>query len=586
MKQTQRSDEQRGILRSHPWRSMITGGVMALLLALLVVLFWPRPATSFYQNLIPIGRHPIPAALIALVPSLFLLVLLSVSRIRSVWVALISLGLALILAMSIWRMPPILSGHSILFGVSVAVFPLLWALLNAMWLFRLLVDSGHFDTLRHSLQRVSTDKRIQTILVGFGLTALLESMAAFGAPIVIITSMLTGLGFPPYQAAAIALIADSAPSSWGTQGLPILMLSSVTGLDADRLGRVIGWQTPVVMALIPLGLVIMVAGRKGLKGVWPVALLAGVSYGVTGVLASRYLSVSITGMAAGLVSLLVILLSLKWLKPGEIRAGYPGPVAEGNSEVHGRAAIIRAWSPFLVLMAVMGLSNAIGLAQRLAGTGQLVFPWPQLNGSVHSVDPHTGAHALYPAVFSQNLLTTGGTLTLLAGWFSVPCLGMSVRRALKSYGLAVKGMLSAGSTIACILGIAYLMNYSGMAASIGLAVSQVSAGALAPLMVYLGLLGSIVAGSVSGGNALFGGAAVFAAKRLDLDPHLIAGTLCSGGTMGKPITPQSLVLAEAAVGRVEDEPAPRLLPLVLGWALLYSLILFVMVLAYSLFLMV
>jgi L-lactate permease len=146
-------------------------------------------------------------------------------------------------------------------------------------------------------------------------------------------------------------------------------------------------------------------------------------------------------------------------------------------------------------------------------------------------------------------------------------------------------MLTAGSTIACILGIAYLMYYSGMAASIGLAVSQVSARALPPLTVYLGLFGSIVAGSVSGGNALFGGASVFAAKRLGLDSHLIAGTLCSGGTLGKPITPQSLVLAEAAVGHPETDPAPKLISLVFGWALVYSLILFLMVLSYSLFLM-
>ncbi len=567
-------------------RRLLTGaGIFVLLAIVLLLLFLPGETPFFYHSLAPLDIHPFALALIAFIPSLFLLVLMSVSRLRSISIALLSLGLSLILALSVWRMPPLLAGHSIFFGMSVAVLPLLWALLNAMWLFRLLVDSGFFDTLRQSLQRVSPDKRIQTILVGFGLTSLLESMAAFGAPIVIITSMLMGLGFPPHLAAAISLIADSAPSSWGTQGLPILMLSSVTGLDADRLGMIIGRQTPVIAALLPMGLVIMVAGKKGLKGVWPVAFLAGLGYGVTGVLSSQFLSVSITGMVSGIVSILVILLSLRFIKPRQTWL-FPGePEQSGDEDSPRRSDVVRAWSPFMVLIAVMGLANAVGLAKLVTGPGNLTFPWPKLNGAVYSVDPHTGSHAVYPAVFSQNLLTTSGTLTLIAGWISSPFLRLKPWEVLKSYGRTIKGMLAAGSTIACILGIAYLMNYSGMAASIGLAVSQVSASALPPLMVYLGLFGSIVAGSVSGGNALFGGASVFAAKRLGLDPHLIAGTLCSGGTLGKPITPQSLVLAEAAVGHPETDPAPKLISLVFGWALVYSLILFLMVLSYSLFLM-
>lgn len=567
------------------YRILVAAGLCALAVMVLLFLFLPGKTASFYQTLTPLDIHPLLLALMALVPSLLLLVLMSAGKLRAPLIVLVSLGLSLILALSVWRMPPVLAGHSILFGMSVAVFPLLWALLNAMWLFRLLVDSGYFDTFRRSLQQVSPDQRIQTILVGFGLTALLESMAAFGAPIVIITSMLMGLGFPPHLAAAVSLIADSAPSSWGTQALPVHMLSSVTGLDAGRLGMVIGWQTPVIAALLPLGLVIMIGGRKALKDVWPVAFLAGLSYGLTGFFSSRFLTVSITGMAAGIVSILVILLSLRFIKP---RRTWHFPGVEdlsGQEAKPGRGDVLRAWSPFLVLITVMGLANAVGLAKLVTGPGNLTFSWPKLNGAVFSVDPQTGTHAIYPAIFSQNLLTTGGTLTLLAGWISAPFLGLKPLEVLKSYGRALKGMLTAGSTIAGILGIAYLMNYSGMAASIGLAVSQVSARMLPPLMVYLGLLGSIIAGSVSGGNALFGGASVFAAKRLGLDPHLIAGTLCSGGTMGKIITPQSLVLAEAAVGHQETDPAPRLIFLVLGWALVYSLILFLMVLAHSYFFM-
>ncbi len=574
-------DSRRGPLgRNAFW--LISASLLAA--GILLYLFLPGTPEPFHQNMLPLGDHPILTALVAFIPSLILMVLMSLGRMRSINLVLISLGVSLLLALLVWRMPPVLAGHSILFGMTVAVFPLLWALLNAIWIFRLLTDSGHFETLRLSLQRVSPDKRIQTVLVGFGLTALIESIAAFGAPIVLVTSMLIGLGFPPQLAAAVALISDSAPSAWGTQGLPILMLSSVTGLDADRLGSFVGWQTPLMAALLPIGAVIMVSGWKGFKGVWPLPLLAGFSYGLVGVLSSHFLPISITGMAAGLASVGVILIAARLVKPTSIWT-FPGQESlEEDRTALPRGEVIRAWSPFIVLVAVMALVNGTGLAKLMSGFGNLSFSWPKLNQAVFSPDPHTGFHVNYPAAYDQNILTAGGTLTLIAGWISAPILGLKPRQVLKSYWGAFKGMLLAGSTIACILGLAYLMNYSGMAASIGLAVSLVSAWALPPLMVVLGFMGCIMSGSVSGGNALFGGASLFAAQRLNLDPHLITGALCSGGTLGKPITPQSLVLAEAAMGHQETDPPHRLISRLVGWVALYAVVMIIIVYIQSLFL--
>lgn len=560
--------------RKKPWFRV------ALLFLGLTFVFWlflGREGPVFYQTMAPFSGPPLLVALLAFIPSFLMMTLMSMGKLKSQTIVLLSLFSALVLALFVWRMPLQLAGQSILFGALVAVFPILWALLHAMWLFKLLVDSGYFDVFRRSLQEVSGDRRIQTILVGFGLTAALESTAAFGAPIVISTSIMAGLGFPPVLAASIALIANSSPSSWGTQALPIYMLSSVTGLEADRLGRILAWQTPWITALLPFGLVLMVAGRKGLRGVWSLALTAGLGYAVTALLTSRFVSISVTGLASGMGSMLAILLWVKLVKPKEAWL-FPGEEKKsGPGDPPSRGEVLRAWSPFLVLILVVGLFNGTGLASLLGDTGKLAFPWPRLDGHVFAVDPLTDRYVEYPARFSQNILTSGGSLVLLAGWLAAPFIRMKPGQVLRSYWASFKDMLPAGATIATILGLAYLMNYSGMAASIGLAAAQVHALFLAPLFALLGLLGCVLAGSVSGGNALFGGAALFAAGRVGHDPYFITGTLCAGGTLGKPITPQNIVLAEAAIGRQEEGEAPKLISRVFLWVAAYTLVLVVLV---------
>ncbi|MEL7610275.1 MAG: L-lactate permease [Bacillota bacterium] len=552
--------------------------------AALCLFLLPSNGQQFFQTNAPLGEHPFLTALLALLPPILQMALMNGCRLNGLQAALISLFLALLLAVFVWGMPAALAGHSVLYGMLTAICPVLWTLLNAMWIFRMLTRSGCFETLRQSLRRVSPDRRIQTLLVGFGLTALLESIAAFGAPIVIITSVLIGLGFPATLSAAVALISDSAPSAWGTQGMPILMLSSVTGLDAAQLGAVVGLQTPVLSALLPLGLVILVSGFKGLRGVWHIALIAGVCYGAVAMVFSRYVAVSVTGVAAGAAAIAGVLGCMRfwkprgiWLFPGECSVDSNTPAPAPTMEV------LRAWSPFLVLIATIGLVNGTGLKAMLEPYGAFSFAWPHLDRAVWAADPVTGAFRQYAAVYRQNLLTTGGTLVFLAGLLSLPLLKMKLRDAFRCYWDAFVGLLPAGGTIACILGIAYLMNYSGMAASVGLAVSFVPAQALPCVMVLLGFLGCILSGSVASGNALFGGLSLVAAGRLGADPVFIAGTLCAGGTLGKTITPQNLVMANAAIEQHTGERNARLIPRVIGMTLVYMLVLVLLAWAQSAF---
>lgn len=554
-----------------------------ILLALIAsCLFLFNDGAVFVQSMAPVGGIPVLTALVAFIPSLMLMLLMSMGKLKSMTVVLMSLFSSVLLALVVWRMPLLLVGQSILFGGTVAIMPILWALFHAMWIFQLLVDSGYFDKLRRSLQKVSPDRRVQTILVGFGLTAVLESIAAFGAPIVIATSMLTGLGFAPHLAASVALIANSAPSSWGTQGMPLLMLSSVTGLDVNHLGAIVAWQTPLITALLPLGLVILVSGRKGLRGIWPLALISGAGYAATAILCATYISVSITGIAAGIVSMSLTLLWSRYFKPKNLWL-FDNEVSERReSESQTKGELLRAWSPFLVLIAIVTLFNGTGFAENFDRIGNISFAWPKLDGLVFSVDPHTGLFSEYSARYSQNLLTSGGTLVLISGWICAPLIRMKPRQVLRSYWTALKNMLPAGGTIACIMGMAYLMNYSGMASSIGLAVSKLSVSVLPFFMVLLGLVGCVLAGSVAGGNALFGGASLFAAKQLGIDPYFVTGTLCSGGTLGKPITPQNIVLAEAAMGQHDEGQPAKLISRVFIWVAFYTVLMFVLVFIQSL----
>lgn len=552
-------------------RMAVTAAAAGLLCGLLLpgAAYAGAAGAAWYHDYTPFGGHLTASTLLALVPVFVMFGLLALKKPAHVS-ALSALAVTGLLAVVVWRMPPGLAVSSVAMGMMMAVFPILWTLASAVWIFNMLVESGYFEVVKRSLGLVTKDRRLQTVLIGFGFTTLLESLAAFGAPIAIVGAMLVGLGFPPVTAAVIVLLADTAPSAWGTQGMPIVVLNSVTDLDINALTAIIGMQTPVISALSPALLVLIMSGWKGLKGVWPVTVAVGLAYGVIAALVASFIGPYVVGIAAALAAILTTLLILYRWRPQETWL-LPGDAPVSAAEVTGPGIplgeMARAWSPYVLLVAVIGLVNGTGLKHWLGAVSTVSIKWPGLHNAIYKTAPVVARPEAYPAVYEQPLLLVGGTLVFFAGVLAAVTLGIKPHRAARVYKNTLKQLALPGLTIISILGIAYLMNYSAMTYTIGLAFA--STGFLFPVAAtFLGMLGCTLAGSVAASNALFGNLSVVAGAQIGLDPTLSAGTVASGGTMGKAIAPQDLVIATGALGLPgkESELLKRVLPASLALA--------------------
>lgn len=504
---------------------------------------------AWVQNYAPVGESTGWSSLVALLPIAIIFGALAVFKCPALLSALIGLLATGALAVLVWRMPVTLAVNSTLFGVLMAVFPIIWTLANAVWIFNMLVASGLFEVLKRSLNSVTSDRRLQTLLIGFGFTTLLEAIAAFGAPIAIVAAMLVGFGFPPTLAAVVTLLSDTTIAAWGTQGTPVVVLNSVTGLDITSLAKVIAFQTPIATALFPPVVVVLVSGWRGLKEIWPVTLMMGFVYLVVAVFTAIYTGPYIVGMAASLASMASLLLLLRFWRPRKVfrlESDRPEQGQDGTNGQVSRRAVLRAWSPYFLLVGVIGLVNGTGLKAWLTDLWFLSFEWPGLHHLIVKTSPVTIGPEPYAAVFSQPVLAVGGTLVLMAGLLSMLSLGIPPSRALSIYLQTLRQLVRPGGTIIIILGIAYLMNYSGMTYTIGL--SFASTGMWFPMAtVILGMVGCTLAGSVAASNALFGNLAVVGGQQLGLDPTFAAGTLSSGGTMGKALALQDIVIASATL---------------------------------------
>ena len=520
-------------------------GIVLVLTALVKSLI---SGESWNQIYTPVNGSLLLSTLVALVPAVCLFGLLVFMK-KSAFVSTVTgLIVALILAVLVWKMPLRLAISSTTLGMATGLFPIIWTLSSAVWIFNMLVESGYFEVIKESLKRVSYDRRIQTLLIGFAFICLLESLAAFGAPIAIGVSMLTGLGFPPVLSATIALLADTSPSAWGTQGMPLMILNSVTNIDINQLGMIVGRQTPLLSALMPIGLVFIMSGWKGLKGVWYFALAVGLSYGLAAFVTSNFLTPLAAGIAGALASIVVIMIILRFWHPkhvwtfdcdSKIKPHEDRPKLRPQS-------VIRAWSPYILLVLAISVINGSPLKLLLAKISTIRWEWLGLHNVVMKTAPVVPSPEPYTAIYQQSILTSGGTIVFMVALVTIFMLRLPVKKAFSIYLKTLKDLLFPGLTIVCILGIAYLMNYSGMTYTIGLLFA--SSNLFFPFAtVFLGLFGCSLGGSVAGSNALFGNLVVVAGEQIGVDPAFSAATLCSGGTMGKSLTPQNLVIANSVL---------------------------------------
>jgi lactate permease len=550
----------------------------------------------FQQDLQPVGDSLFLSALCGAIPLLTLFVLLGGLRLRAWLAGLISLGAALLVAVLLFSMPVGQALLSATEGAAFGFFPIMWIVINAIWVYNLTVASGHFDVLRRSFAKVSPDQRIQAVIIAFCFGALLEALAGFGTPVAITVVMLMALGFEPLKAAAVSLIANTAPVAFGALATPIVTLSEVSsgasndpGLTVDTLGSMVGRQTPLLAVVVPLVLVFVVDGKRGARQTWLPALVCGISFGLAQFVAANYISVPLADIIAALVSAAAVVLLLRAWQPSEViatdepeepistgagGAHVPGGGSSGSGTavdtVHDtRADVMRAYAPYAVIIAIFSITNITAVKEFFAEKPfTFELDWPGLHVLNAAGEPVSST------TFVLNWLPAAGTLMIIAGIITAAILKVSPGRALKAYGDTYVELKSAIITVMAVLALAFVMNLSGQTTSLGLWLAG-AGGAFAILSPILGWIGVAVTGSDTSSNALFGALQVQTAKEAGLDEVLMAAANSSGGVLGKMISPQNLAIAAAAVGMAGREG--DIFRKVIGWSLVLLVLMCVIV---------
>jgi lactate permease len=541
----------------------------------------------YKQVLDPVSNSLGLSSIFAFLPVLVLFVLLGGLRMKAHWASLIALAVALVVATVVYPMPAGQAFDSAAEGATFGLFPIMWIVVNALWIYNMTVRSGHFASLRASFGSISSDQRIQAIVVAFCFGSLLEALAGFGTPVAICAAMMIGLGFKPVKAAALALVADTAPVAFGAIAIPITTLSQVTGLKEADLGAMVGRQTPFIALLLPFVLVFMVDGRRGLRQTWQPALVAGSVFAVAQFATSNYISVPITDIVASLLSTGALLAFMQVWRPDEPLGTRPLPAVAGGSVDDPRAtpevkmvpepeaagdqpprSRLVAFAPYAIIVVILGLSNIQPFKGWLNDLTQK-FGWPGLHVTNAKGKP------LMSVTFAFNWAAAAGTLLLVSGLLTVAVLRVNAAEAVRVYRDTLAQIKWAILTVAAVLSLAYVMNQSGQTITLGTWVAG-AGGAFAFLSGIIGWLGTAVTGSDTSSNALFGLVQTSAAAKTGISDVLLSSANSSGGVMGKMISPQNLAIGTAAVGMTGREG--DLFRKVLGWSLALLLVLCLLVL--------
>ena len=527
--------------------------------------------------------------LIAAVPIVLLLVLLAVFHVKPHWAALVGAATAVLAAIVVFHMPATLATASFLYGVAFGLLKIAWIVVAAVFLYDIAVDTGQFEIMKRSVAAITPDRRLQLLLVAFCFGAIMEGAAGFGAPVAIAGAFMIGLGFKPFHAAALNLIANTAPVAWGAIGTPVHTLAAVTGLPESDLNAMIGRILPITAVIVPFWLVRAMVGWEETFEVFPTIMVVGVSFAVTQFLWSNFVDSNLVDIAAGAVSLVATVLFLRIWQPkriwrfdhdraemrsgheaqrevtgGPMEVGFPMVVEEEDaSSAMGLAPdtglsrytpgqIARAWLPFAILSVFViawGLPSIKGPMNKATTP---VWQVPVLHNAVTRAAPVVSKPTPEAAKYDFNWLTATGTGCFCAAIVAGLALGMRLGRILRVFGQTLYRMRYAVMAISCMLGLGYITRYSGMDAVLGLAFTRT--GVLFPFFgTFLGWLGVALTGSDTSANALFGGLQRITAQQLGLDPILMAAANSAGGVMGKMIDAQSITVATAATNQVGNE---------------------------------
>jgi lactate permease len=549
----------------------------------------------YKQVLDPVSHSLGLSSIFAILPLLTLFVLLGIVRLKAQWASLCALAVAILVAVIVYSMPIGQAGDSALEGAAFGFWPIMWIVLNALWIYNMTEATGHFAILRRAFAMVSDDVRVQVVVIAFCFGALLEALAGFGTPPAICSVMLVGLGLSPIRAVAVALVADTAPVAFGAIAIPITTLGQVTGLPVQHLSSMVGRQTPFLAFILPFILVFMVDGRRGVKAVWPAALTAGFVFAVLQFVMSNYISMQLTDIVASLGSAGVLVLFLRVWQPNApamsttargrqrpaIAGGSTGDAAferdvrarsdQDEGPPPSRKEMLLAFAPYLIIVVVLGAMSLNSVLKWLDGA-TTEFLWPGL----HII----GASGKTPTseTFKLNWFTAAGTGLLLSGILTAMVLRVNPLRGLRIYWDTLKQIKWALVTVMSVLAIAYVMNMSGQTITLGTWAAG-AGGFFAFLSPIIGWFGTAVTGSDTSTNSLFGALQVAAAKQSGLSPTLLAAANSSGGVLAKMVSPQNLAIGASAVGLAGREG--DIFRKVIGWSVVLVLLMAVLVLLQS-----
>ncbi|WP_233870425.1 L-lactate permease [Paraburkholderia adhaesiva] len=491
--------------------------------------------TLFAQPLTPVGNSLALSFLVAAIPIAVALVMLGVLR-RPAWQAsLAGLVSGLVIAIAVWGMPATLAFDSVAAGMTLALVPVMWIVVNALLLYNIAVKTGRFDQFRQwMLDHLPDDRRLVLLVVAFSFGCLLEGISGFGTPVAITSALLIGLGFPALEALTFTLIFNTAPVAFGALGVPITVLGAVTSLHTETLAAMVGRQLPFFAFLLPFYVVGIYGGVRSIGKLWPALVVSGGSFALAQFITSNFLGYQLTDVLSSMASLIITIGFLKVWKP-EFDPAFSLSRTEKRATNHSERVGYGGWLPWILVSIIV----IVWVHANIASIGQANIKWPGLHNAVYM----TLYNKSYAAVWTFQPLGTGTAILLAAVvtglWTRVGFGGFfcCVAQTWKQTRIAI-------ATVMMIVALAYLLNYSGMSYTLGMGVA--STGALFPLVsASLGWIAVFLSGSDTSGNALFGNLQVVAAKQLGLDPVLMAATNSSGGVMGKMISPQNIATGVA-----------------------------------------
>ncbi len=571
----------------------------------------------FQQITDPILGSLVFSAILAALPLILLFVLLGVFKVKAPKAALASLLLSIVLAIVGWQMPIGQTLSAAAAGAVYGLFPILWILVNALWIFKLTVATPWFEVLGRTIRSISNDLRILAILIAFSFGALLEALAGFGAPVAISAAMLMAAGMKPLKSAMVSLLANTAPVAFGAMAAPIVALSGVTGLPMQDLSSMAGRQTPFIAVLVPLILVFIVDGKRGLKQTWPVALVAGAVFGLAQFVTSNFIAAELTDVVAAVATVAAVLVMLRFWQPAEVvstdhaadaaetallagsagagrgAAGSSAASSVGSSSASASASasgsgsagvgatgggtatalldneppvtsrpparqVLTSVAPYLIIMVIFSIAQIPAIKAWLAVVGSVTFQWPGLNVT------DAAGNAVAAQTFKLDHIKATGTLLLFSGLATMLFYKVSAREGLRIYWATLVQLRWTIVTVTAVLALSFVMNLSGQTNSLGVALAT-TGGFFALISPLLGWIGVALTGSDTSSNSLFGQLQVTAAAETGLSPVLMAAANSSAGVLGKMLSLQNLAVAAAAVGMEGAEST--LFRKLIGWSL-------------------